>query len=69
MMRRCARCHRERDEVYFRQIGWRLDRVTPMWGSYCTFCSREMDAIRRADSEYAAVRRIKRKQRYQETRK
>lgn len=63
-MRRCARCHRERDEVYFRQIGWRLDRVTPMWGSYCEFCNRELDAIRRANPEYQMERRVKRRERY-----
>lgn len=67
MMLRCAKCKRQKDEGDFRQIGWKLDRVTPRFHSYCLACHRKLDNARYANPEYAAVRRIKRKQRYVET--
>lgn len=67
MMLRCAKCKRDKDEGEFRQVGWKLDRVTPRFHSYCLSCNRKLDRIRYADPEFAAVRRFKRKQRYELT--
>ena len=63
----CAKCKREKYIENFRCIGYGTDRKTPRFHSYCIRCLRMLDRRRYADPEFAAVRKAKRKQRYEQT--
>lgn len=66
-MKRCAKCKKDRDENLFQQLGWRIDRVTPVFHSYCDPCRRVIDRKRRRTPEAMAILKLKRKERYRLT--